>query len=111
MKKKTNKHSTEEIILIIKRVLNRWKKSCINVKNQINVEFLADLEIELTPKKKIPKNVKCTCGHVAADHFQNSGYCHHSLHANPGLCGCTWYHPNDKWIIKQQKKKAKLAKQ
>jgi hypothetical protein len=43
-------------------------------------------------------NVKCDCGHRRKDHYQNSGFCHHSKHPNQGKCGCTWFHPNVKYI-------------
>jgi len=42
---------------------------------------------------KIPKTVKCDCGHYAKDHFIGAGCC--------SLCGCTWHHPNTKWIKQQ----------
>lgn len=41
------------------------------------------------------KNVKCDCGHTVKEHYR-SGWCG----AN---CGCTWYHPNHWWILRQQK--------
>ena len=48
---------------------------------------------------KAPAHVKCNCGHVAKDHFEKEGSCNQ--------CGCTWYHPNDKWILKQKALKQK----
>jgi len=41
--------------------------------------------------------VKCGCGHYPRDHFNREGSCF--------KCGCTWYYPNDKFVLKQQKKK------
>lgn len=55
--------------------------------------------------KNIPKNVKCNCGHTAKDHYMGTGWCHHSEHLKSGECGCTWFHPNDKWVLKQKNKK------
>ena len=49
---------------------------------------------------KIPKNVKCNCGHTIKDHY-NGGWCHSGSHPKAGECGCTWFYPNDKWIIKK----------
>lgn len=57
--------------------------------------------------KNIHGNVKCDCGHPKKDHYQNGGYCHHSTHKNAGGCGCTWFHPNKKYIDKKVKKIAK----
>lgn len=48
--------------------------------------------------------VKCDCGHYPKDHYEGSGCCHDSTHPNAGKCGCTWYHPNYKYILRQQKK-------
>ena len=50
----------------------------------------------------VPKNVKCDCGHPKRDHYQNSGWCHHSEHVKAGQCGCTWYYPNFKYQLKRQ---------
>jgi hypothetical protein len=55
-------------------------------------------------KKKVPKNVKCNCGHTIKDHY-NGGWCHSSGHPNEGKCGCTWFYPNDKWILMNKKRK------
>lgn len=52
------------------------------------------------PKKpQIPKNVKCTCGHTAKHHFKG-GWCNE--------CGCTWFYPNDKWILMNNKRKSQI---
>ncbi len=53
-------------------------------------------------KAKIPKNVKCNCGHTIKDHFKG-GWCHSKDHPKAGQCGCTWFYPNDKWIQCQKK--------
>ena len=46
-------------------------------------------------------HIKCDCGHYAKDHYLNEGWCHHSEHPKAGQCGCTWYYPNTKWMMKQ----------
>ena len=51
---------------------------------------------------KIPKNVKCNCGHTIKDHYKG-GWCHSSGHPKEGQCGCTWFYPNDKWILKKKR--------
>jgi hypothetical protein len=38
------------------------------------------------------KKVKCNCRHYMKDHFLKEGCCFE--------CGCTWYWPNDKFILK-----------
>jgi hypothetical protein len=48
-------------------------------------------------------NVKCDCGHIQKDHYQNNGWCHHSEHSNSGKCGCTWFHPNIHYIKNKKK--------
>ena len=45
---------------------------------------------------KMPSNVKCNCGHYKKDHYRGEGQC--------SKCGCTWYYPNDKWILKNYAK-------
>jgi hypothetical protein len=52
-------------------------------------------------------NVKCDCGHKQKDHHQNTGYCHHSQHPESGKCGCTWFHPNVKYVRKKKIEQAK----
>lgn len=52
---------------------------------------------------EVPKWIRCNCGHPAKDHYQGTGFCHHSEHPKAGDCGCTAFYPNDKWILKQQK--------
>jgi hypothetical protein len=39
--------------------------------------------------------IKCNCGHYPKDHFAREGWC--------DRCGCTWYYPNDEYILKQKK--------
>ena len=34
--------------------------------------------------------IKCDCGHYPQDHHAREGWCN--------MCGCTWYHPNIKYI-------------
>jgi|GEM_PF-3176013 len=51
--------------------------------------------------------IMCDCGHLPQDHYQGNGWCHHSKHANPGACGCTWYWPNRKYIEKKMKQESK----
>jgi len=43
--------------------------------------------------------VKCNCGHYPKDHFMREGCCIGSG------CGCTWYYPNDEYILRKQKEK------
>lgn len=47
-------------------------------------------------------NVKCDCGHTQKDHYENNGWCHHTGHQNPGKCGCTWFHPNRKYVKRKK---------
>lgn len=54
---------------------------------------------------KVPKNVKCNCGHTSKDHYQGHGWCHSSGHSKEGQCGCTWFYPNDEWISNNNKSK------
>ena len=42
---------------------------------------------------KSTKHISCNCGHLRHEHFEG-GFCN--------KCACTWYHPNDKWILKQK---------
>jgi hypothetical protein len=51
---------------------------------------------------KVHGNVKCDCGHRKKDHYDNSGWCHHAGHQNPGKCGCTWYNPNVRYIKRKK---------
>jgi hypothetical protein len=46
--------------------------------------------------KKIPLNVKCDCGETRKKHFNGEGACK--------LNGCTWFHPNFKYVIKNRTK-------
>ena len=41
--------------------------------------------------------VKCNCGHYPKDHFAREGCCH--------KCGCTWYYPNDRYILRKAREK------
>ncbi len=38
--------------------------------------------------------IKCDCGHRPRDHYCSEGCC--------DKCGCTWYHPNAKYILTKQ---------
>lgn len=57
----------------------------------------------MKPSNKVPKNVKCNCGHTIKDHYKG-GWCHSSGHPKEGQCGCTSFYPNDKWILRNNKK-------
>ena len=39
--------------------------------------------------------IKCDCGHYARQHWNTQGWC--------DKCGCTWYYPNYKWIMKKRR--------
>lgn len=39
--------------------------------------------------------VKCDCGHYPKDHYVREGQC--------GRCGCTWYHPNYRYVLRRRK--------
>lgn len=41
------------------------------------------------------RRIKCNCGEYMKDHYQNRGWCDKN--------GCTWYWPNDKYLLKQKK--------
>ena len=56
-------------------------------------------------KNRIHGNVKCDCGHTQKDHYRGEGWCHDSSHPNPGKCGCTWFHPNVRYIQRKKKRK------
>ena len=58
------------------------------------MDTITDLEI-LKKLDKIFARVKCNCGHYNKDHF-GDGWCN--------KCGCTWYYPNDKWIMRMREK-------
>lgn len=45
--------------------------------------------------------VKCDCGHYPKDHYLGGGCC--------DKCGCTWYYPNYRYILRQQAKRERLA--
>jgi len=38
--------------------------------------------------------VKCNCGHYPKDHYIRQGCCDE--------CGCTWYYPNDRYLLKKK---------
>lgn len=42
-----------------------------------------------------PSNIKCDCGELPKDHYQGIGQCFKN--------GCTWYHPNVKYVVRQKK--------
>jgi hypothetical protein len=41
--------------------------------------------------------VKCDCGHYPKDHYVREGWCDE--------CGCTWYYPNHRYILRKKKEK------
>ena len=53
-----------------------------------------------TVNKYARNKIVCNCGHYAREHFLKEGQCRR--------CGCTWYYPNDKWIISQRRKAYQL---
>lgn len=55
----------------------------------------------------VPPNVKCNCGHTRKHHYKG-GWCHGKGHPKQGQCGCTWFHPNDRYLENMRKKKEKL---
>lgn len=55
-------------------------------------------------KIKIHANVKCNCGHTAKDHYNGQGWCHSFGHPRSGECGCTFFYPNDRYIIRKKQK-------
>ena len=62
------------------------------------------LKTNIEQKEKIPANVKCNCGHTAKHHYKG-GWCHSGDHPQAGQCGCTWFYPNDKYILRKNKLK------
>jgi len=62
------------------------------------------MKIEIKTRWKEQSRVKCDCGHYPKDHYNREGHC--------DKCGCTWYHPNVKYIKRKQKevKRTKKAK-
>lgn len=63
--------------------------------------------MRLTKKEhdRIWKTVKCNCGHYLKDHqvfMGPGGWCK--------KCGCTWYYPNDKYILAYRGKQKELRK-
>lgn len=59
-------------------------------------------------RKKIHGNVKCDCGHPQKDHY-NGGWCHSGTHPKAGGCGCTWFHPNVRYINRKNKEKGLIT--
>jgi len=62
--------------------------------------------------------LKCNCGHYLKDHYLGEGCCEAKVKVGRRkmTCGCTWYWPNDKYIIRKSeeardKKYAKMFKQ
>lgn len=62
--------------------------------NQLKQQAAANRAAEKAFNKKY-RRVKCNCGELMKDHFQNRGWCSKN--------GCTWYHPNDKYLLQQKK--------
>lgn len=60
-------------------------------------------------KLYVPSNVKCNCGHTKKDHYKG-GWCHSSSHPEAGKCGCTFYAPNDRWILNNPPERKMLKK-
>lgn len=54
------------------------------------------------PKPKIANakfsRVKCDCGHYPKDHYGRQGWC--------DKCGCTWYYPNYRYILRKKAERA-----
>jgi hypothetical protein len=42
-------------------------------------------------------SVKCDCGHYMKYHHAREGWCDE--------CGCTWYYPNHRYILRKKKEK------
>lgn len=60
-------------------------------------------------KLDVPSNIKCNCGHTKKDHHKG-GWCHSSSHPRAGECGCTFYAPNDRWILNNPPERRMLKK-
>lgn len=43
------------------------------------------------------RRIKCNCGEYMKDHYQNRGWCSKN--------GCTWYWPNDKYLLRKKSQK------
>ena len=52
--------------------------------------------------EKKHKHVKCDCGCYMKDHFGDAGWCN--------KCGCTWYHPNHKYIMRERNREVEKKK-
>jgi len=50
---------------------------------------------ERKERRKKYGRVKCDCGHYMKDHYAEAGCC--------DKCGCTWYWPNYRYIMKKKK--------
>lgn len=58
----------------------------------------AELKLILEKEKQFTKKyskVKCNCGEYMKDHFGKRGWCSKN--------GCTWYWPNDEYLLKKKK--------
>jgi hypothetical protein len=62
------------------------------------------MKLSKKEQDRIRGHVKCNCGHYSKEHFGGYGWCK--------ACGCTWYWPNDRYIIKykERKKLDKISK-
>ena len=51
--------------------------------------------------------VKCDCGHYPKDHYEREGWCTGKVQwgNRKCTCGCTWYYPNVKYILRKKKEK------
>ena len=65
-------------------------------KQFLNKEYKLIVGKRKAYEKKHAK-VKCDCGHLMKDHYNKEGCCN--------KCGCTWYYPNHKYIMKQKENK------
>jgi hypothetical protein len=74
-----------------KNVMTREQRDKLHPENKIPLE---DVRIKIDPKYA-KQHIQCDCGHYAKDHFLKEGCC--------DKCGCTWYYPNYKWIIRQKR--------
>ena len=53
----------------------------------------------MNTKRKKYARVKCDCGHYPKDHHAGEGWCN--------KCGCTWYYPNVRYIMRKRREKDK----
>ena len=54
------------------------------------------MKISKSEQKRIWTTVKCNCGHSSKEHYNGEGWCTE--------CACTWYYPNDKYILKYRER-------